>query len=123
MVDGIDDGDAHAVGLQLGDARADRSFARGDGAWSIRPTVPLRLRLQHAHEVGVGHRRERMMRMPARTEQHVTDEQVALKTVRPFSGKAGQAMVKSRPSASISASATGPMLPAGVLSKVEQYLK
>ena len=44
-------------------------------------------------------------------------------TVRPFSGKAGQAMVRSVPSAAISASATGPMLPAGVESKVEQTLK
>jgi len=32
-------------------------------------------------------------------------------------------MVKSQPSASINASVTGPMLPFGVLSKVEQYLK
>ncbi len=45
------------------------------------------------------------------------------KTVRPFSGKAGQAMAIDAPSASSSASATGPMLPAGVESKVEQYLK
>jgi hypothetical protein len=36
---------------------------------------------------------------------------------------AGQAMVKSVPSASMSASATGPILPQGVESKVEQYLK
>jgi hypothetical protein len=43
--------------------------------------------------------------------------------VRPFSGNAGHAIVKSVSSASISASATGPMLPAGVESKVEQYLK
>ena len=43
--------------------------------------------------------------------------------VRPASGNAGQAMVKSVPSASISASVTGPMLPFGVESKVEQYLK
>ena len=34
-----------------------------------------------------------------------------------------QAMVKSAPSACISASMTGPMLPRGVESKVEQYLK
>ena len=40
-----------------------------------------------------------------------------------FSGKAGQAMVKSAPSSSSSASATGPILPASVESKVEQYLK
>ena len=44
-------------------------------------------------------------------------------TARPVSGKAGQAIAKSVPSASISASATGPILPASVESKVEQYLK
>src|SRR3954453_16138887 len=43
--------------------------------------------------------------------------------VRPVSGKAGHAIVKSLPSASRRASATGPMLPLSVLSKVEQYLK
>jgi hypothetical protein len=43
--------------------------------------------------------------------------------VRPFSGKAGQAMVKSLSSACSSASATGPILPSAVESKVEQYLK
>ena len=46
-----------------------------------------------------------------------------LNTLRRFLGNAGQAMVKSVPSAAISASATGPMLPASVESKVEQYLK
>ena len=46
-----------------------------------------------------------------------------LNTVRPLSGKAGVAMVKLVPSAAIRASVTGPMLPSGVLSKVEQYLK
>ncbi len=43
--------------------------------------------------------------------------------VRPFSGKAGQAMVKPAPSAASRASATGPILPWSVESKVEQYLK
>ena len=43
--------------------------------------------------------------------------------VRPFTGNAGQAIVKSVLSTSISASITGPMLPLGVESKVEQYLK
>jgi hypothetical protein len=46
-----------------------------------------------------------------------------LKTVRPFSGKAGVTMAKRAPSSAISASATGPMLPCGVESKVEQILK
>ena len=46
-----------------------------------------------------------------------------LKTVRPLSGNAGVAIVKRQSSASISASSTGPMLPRGVESKVEQTLK
>jgi hypothetical protein len=46
-----------------------------------------------------------------------------LKTVRALSGNAGVAIVKSQPSSSISASRTGPMLPCGVESKVEQTLK
>ena len=46
-----------------------------------------------------------------------------LNTVRWLSGNAGVAMVKSVPSACISASVTGPMLPSAVLSNVEQYLK
>lgn len=43
-------------------------------------------------------------------------------TVRPAAGKAGQKITASAPSASASASATGPILPCGVESKVEQYL-
>jgi hypothetical protein len=43
--------------------------------------------------------------------------------VRLLAGKAGQAMENWQPSASIRASATGPMLPLAVESKVEQYLK
>ena len=46
-----------------------------------------------------------------------------LKTVRALSGNAGVAIVKSQPSSSINASSTGPMLPRGVESKVEQTLK
>ncbi len=43
--------------------------------------------------------------------------------VRPCSGEAGQMRVIVSPSASSRASATGPMLPSSVESKVEQYLK
>ncbi len=46
-----------------------------------------------------------------------------MKTVRALSGKAGVAIVNAQPSSSISASSTGPMLPRGVESKVEQTLK
>ena len=81
------------------------------------------LPLQHAHQIGVGHRRQRMVLHAALVQQHIADEQIARKTARPLAGKAGQAIVKSVPSASISASATGPMLPRSVESNVEQYLK
>ena len=43
-----------------------------------RPTLRRRLRLQHAHQVGVGHRRQRVVAHAAVAEQHVADEQVAL---------------------------------------------
>ena len=43
--------------------------------------------------------------------------------VRALAGKAGQNTAEEAPSSSSSASATGPMLPASVESKVEQYLK
>jgi len=43
--------------------------------------------------------------------------------VRPAPGNAGQAITPLTPSAAASASPTGPMLPSGVESKVEQYLK
>ena len=61
--------------------------------------------------------------MPLSDSSRSPTKRWPLNTVRWLSGKAGVAMVKSQPSASISASVTGPMLPAGVLSKVEQYLK
>ena len=43
--------------------------------------------------------------------------------MRPAPGNAGQTIANFVLSASISASATGPMLPAGVELNVEQYLK
>ncbi len=45
-----------------------------------------------------------------------------LNSVRPVAGKTGQTTATSAPSRSISASATGPILPSFVESKVEQYL-
>lgn len=46
-----------------------------------------------------------------------------LKIVRPVSGKAGQAIVKSVSKVSISELITGPIFPSSVESNVEQYLK
>jgi hypothetical protein len=62
-------------------------------------------------------------RMPDSCSSTLPTNRCPLNTVRPFSGNDGQAMVKPVPSASISASVTGPMLPAGVEWNVEQYLK
>ena len=65
-------------------------------------------------------------RMPLSLSNTSPTNKCPLNTVRWFSGKAGQAMVKPWPgpcSASSSASVTGPMLPWGVESNVEQYLK
>ena len=45
------------------------------------------------------------------------------KTRRPAWGKAGQTATPLLPRASAKASPTGPILPSGVESKVEQYLK
>lgn len=46
-----------------------------------------------------------------------------MKTAQPFSGKAGQYMVYFTPRSCIKASATGPILPSGVQSNVEQYFQ
>jgi hypothetical protein len=46
--------------------------------WSIRPTAAGCLRLQHAHQVGVGHGRERVVLHAALVEQHIAHKQVAL---------------------------------------------
>ena len=85
--------------------------------------LALDLLLQHAHQVGIGHRRQRMIAHARLGEQHVADEQMALVDGAAVGRerRAGDGEVV--PSASISASATGPMLPLGVESKVEQYLK
>ena len=85
--------------------------------------LALRLRLQHAHEVGVGHRRQRVMAHAGLRQRHVADEQVAHEDGARVVGECRAGDREFAPSACISASATGPMLPCGVESKVEQYLK
>ena len=63
---------------------ASKRFAIAAGALrdprraSISPTLRRCLRLQHAHQVGVGHRRQRVVVHAAVAQQHVADEQVAL---------------------------------------------
>ena len=45
------------------------------------------------------------------------------RTVLPLTGRDGHSSVYAKPNFSITASATGPILPRSVESKVEQYLK
>ena len=74
----IDHGHAHALGLQLVDARADGGLALCDHAVVDQAHAAGCLRLQHAHQVGVGHGRERVVLHAALVQQHIAHKQVAL---------------------------------------------
>ena len=93
--------------------------------WSISPTLASCIcacstRTRLASVIGVSG----WFRMPLSDSSTSPTKRWPLKTVRPFSGKAGHGDREVGQSiASISASVTGPMLPRGVESKVEQYLK
>ncbi len=76
--DRVGDREAMAFGSQLRDARADAFGALAHVALLDQPHAAARLRLHDAHEVGVGHRRERVVAHAGLAEQHVADEQVAL---------------------------------------------
>ncbi|MNG95851.1 hypothetical protein D3C79_548970 [compost metagenome] len=92
-------------------------------AWRTRPTLrgvcccSTRTRLESA--IGVSG----WWRMPDSFSNVSPTNRWPLNRVRWFSGKAGQARANGVSSASSKASATGPMLPCAVESKVEQYLK
>ena len=87
------------------------------------PDPPARLRLQHAHEVRVGHGRQGVVAHAAVAEQQVADKQMALEHRTLVVGEGGCDGHEVATSASIKASVTGPMLPCGVESNVEQTLK
>jgi hypothetical protein len=53
-----------------------RSHALRDGVEADQPDLRVGLPLQHAHEIGVGHRRERMLFHARFAEQRIADEQV-----------------------------------------------
>ncbi len=87
--DRVHDGDAHAFGAQLGDAPRDRLGApRHDRVVDEAHLAP-RLGLQHAHEVGVGHRGERMVAHARLVERNVAHEEIALEHRAPVLGKRG----------------------------------
>ena len=78
--------------------RAARRSARGSPpgprsttAYGTSPTLRLALPLQHAHQVGVGHRRQRVVAHVAVGEQQLADEQMALEDGAPVlrEGRAG----------------------------------
>ena len=76
--------------------RAHRSRAFGNRRVADQADLAPRLAAQHAHQVGVRHRRERMILHAGFGEQLVADEQVAAgRWCGRSPGKAGQAMVKS----------------------------
>ena len=91
------------------------------------PDLARRLRREHADEVGVGHRRQRMVAHARVGQQDVADEQVAAIDRAPVArirGRRGRRHAAgATPARCCSASVTGPMLPRGVESNVEQYLK
>ena len=55
--------------------------------WSTRPTGARGLRAEDGDEVGVGHRRERVVAHAALAEQHVADEEMALEDRAPVVGE------------------------------------
>ena len=94
----IGDGDADAVLPQRRDPRAHRRRALRQRVVADEAHLAPRLRLQHAHEVGVRHRRERMVLHAGLGQQHVADEQVAAADGAPGLGerRAGDREVRRR---------------------------
>jgi len=76
--DGIDDRDPNLFGLQRREAFADGLRAHRHHVMRRQSDLVGRLRLQHAHEPGVGHRRQRVVSHAAVAEQLIAHEQVAL---------------------------------------------
>ena len=72
-------------------------------------------------DVGIRHWVERMVLKPGFIEKTIANEEVSAINVLPIAGRAGQAITPFTPRASASASATGPILPLGVESNVDQY--
>ena len=74
----IDDGVAAALFLQRGHRLADRHGTLLDDGVGDEAHRAIGLPRQHAHQVGVGHRRQRMVLHAALVEQRAADEQIAL---------------------------------------------
>jgi hypothetical protein len=124
IVQGVGDGQAHALSAQDTDAFGHRRRAGGDmPAFDQADARLRRLRLQHANQVGVGHRRQRVVAHGAVGQQQVTDEEVALvdRAAVFRKGRRDEREV----SAGIRQQGFGhrPDVAGGVESKVEQTLK
>ena len=74
----IDDGVAAALLLQRGHRLSDRDGSLLDDGIGNEAHRAIGLPRQHAHQVGVGHRRQRMVLHAALVEQSAADEQIAL---------------------------------------------
>ena len=78
---------------------------------------------QHAHQIGVVHRIERMILQRAFVERHLADEQLSHdRRCGRSPGNAGVTSTIASPDVAVSASITGPILPASVELNVEQIL-
>ena len=75
----VGDREARAFRAQLRDRRAHCCGAEADRVVADQADPRRRLALQHAHEVRVLHRRERMVLHPRFVQQRIADEQVAAK--------------------------------------------
>src|SRR5690606_10460556 len=85
----------------------------------LQPCLPL----QHAHQVGIPHGRERVILHRAFVQENITDEEMAHVNGAGIGGKSRANKRYFTPHLFEKPSATGPILPWSVESKVEQYLK
>ena len=80
----------HALLPQFIDAIANCNRTLGHSAIVDEADTPAALRLHHAHEVGILHRRERMVLHAALVQQHVSDEEITVEDRAPVVRERGR---------------------------------
>ncbi|MNS92665.1 hypothetical protein D3C72_1268080 [compost metagenome] len=85
----IGDRQPHAVGPQRRDALGRGLRAARDGVIAQQADLALALALQHAHQAGIGHRRQRMVFHARFVEQRIAHEQVAAEDGAAVLGEGG----------------------------------
>jgi hypothetical protein len=90
VVDRIHDRHPGAFAFQRREPRADGRGTRAHATVIHEADAAPALRLQHAHEVGVAHRRQRMALHAALAQQRVADEQVPVEDRASVGGKRGR---------------------------------